>query len=88
MLRSAEQSSTGISCTENSIYKAYLNSIEEAEHFIYIEVCAKTIDRIYNDTLPQNQFFVSTVKKDKRMKGKQLMRESKSVIIFSDNRSH
>ena len=41
MLRSAEKSSTGISRTESSIYKAYLKCIEEAKDFIYIEVRLK-----------------------------------------------
>ena len=44
VLRSGSQWSVGIQKTENSIYKAYLKAINEAQHYIYIE----------------NQFFISS----------------------------
>ena len=38
MVRSLDKWSGGISETECSIYKAYCDLIQRAEHFIYIEV--------------------------------------------------
>lgn len=38
VLRSSTKWSTGRLTTEDSIYKAYMKLIEEAKHYIYIEV--------------------------------------------------
>ena len=38
VVRSVSRSSAGVA-TESSIHSAYLKIIENAEHFIYIEVC-------------------------------------------------
>eukprot|EP01080_Neovahlkampfia_damariscottae_P005619 gene5619-9436_t len=47
VLRSAAYWSTGLSGTENSIYKSQIRAIKEAKHFVYIE----------------NQFFISSCTK-------------------------
>ena len=54
VLRSAAYWSTGLSGTENSIYKSQIRAIKEAKHFVYIE----------------NQFFISNCTKVENPKNK------------------
>ena len=39
ILRSLDDWSGGLSKTEHSVLNAYYHAIDNAEHFIYIEVC-------------------------------------------------
>lgn len=48
MLRSADDWSAGISGTETSIQNAYIDLIQKAEHYIYIEVNISNVNKFTN----------------------------------------